>query len=59
MRCWGWLVAVGCNLAGNILAAFDKDQSGTFNEGDLALDVQDNISSVSYSASNDVFTFIV
>ena len=47
------------NLSGNIIAAFDKDLSGTFNDGDLALDVQDNITSVSYSANNDVFTFIV
>ena len=47
------------NLSGNIIAALDRDASGTFNAGDLALDVQDNVTSVSYNASNDVFTFIV
>ena len=47
------------NLSGNIVAALDRDASGTFNAGDLALDVQDNVTSVAYNASNDVFTFIV
>ena len=46
------------DLSGNIIAALDRDASGTFNAGDLALDVQDNVTSVSYNASNDVFTFI-
>ena len=31
------------NLSGNIIAALDRDASGTFNAGDLALDVQDNV----------------
>ena len=47
------------DLSGNIIAALDRDASGTFNAGDLALDVQDNVTSVAYNASNDVFTFIV
>ena len=47
------------NLSGNVIAALDRDASGTFNTGDLALDVQDNVTSVSYNANNDVFTFIV
>ena len=47
------------DLSGNIIAALDRDASGTFNAGDLALDVQDNVTSVTYNASNDVFTFIV
>ena len=46
------------NLSGNVIAALDRDASGTFNTGDLALDVQDNVTSVSYNANNDVFTFI-
>ena len=47
------------NLSGNIIAALDRDASGTFNTGDLALDVQDNVTAVSYNSSNDVFSFIV
>ncbi len=47
------------DLSGNIIAALDRDASGTFNAGDLAFDVQDNVTSVAYNASNDVFTFIV
>ena len=47
------------DLSGNIIAALDRDASGTFNTGDLALDVQDNVTSVAYNASTDVFTFIV
>ena len=37
------------NLSGNIIAALDKDASGTFNAGDLVLDVQDNVNSVVYN----------
>ena len=46
------------NLSGNIVAALDKDESGTFNAGDLVLDVQDNVNSVVYDHTNDVFTFV-
>ena len=46
------------NLSGNIVAALDKDESGTFNAGDLVLDVQDNVNSVVYNHTNDVFTFV-
>ena len=35
------------NLSGNVIVAFDRDLSGAFSEGDLALDVQDNVT-VSY-----------
>ena len=46
------------DFSNNIIAAIDIDGNGTFSETDVALDVQDNVTSVSYNANNDVFTFI-
>ena len=47
------------NISGNMIVAFDRDTSGTFSAGDLVLDVQDDITSATYNASNDVFSFSV
>ena len=46
-------------MSNNIIAAIDIDGNGTFGEADVALDVQDNITSVNYNAATDTFTFIV
>ena len=47
------------DLSGNIIAALDRDASGTFNDGDVAFDVQDNVTSVAFNSTSDVLTFIV
>ena len=47
------------NISNNIIAAIDIDGNGTFGATDVALDVQDNITSVNYNAATDTFTFTV
>ena len=47
------------DISNNIIAAIDIDGNGTLNEPDVALDVQDNITSATYNVSTDAFSFIV
>jgi len=47
------------NLSNNIIAAIDVDGNGVFNNGDMALDVQDDVTAAVYNSNNDVFTFVV
>ena len=47
------------DLSNNIIAAIDINGNGTFDQSDVSLDVQDNITEVNYNYATDTFTFIV